>query len=146
MRELQASGFDVVVVDESEAALSSLQSEVGEFASVNDDAMQDSTLLNAGIERAHGIVACLPQDQDNLYLTVTSKLLHPGIKVVARAVDPDVQAKMERVGADSVVSSNRIGGLRIASEMVRPRVVGFFEHMMRGRDSAVADIGASYIR
>jgi voltage-gated potassium channel len=39
--------------------------------------------------------------------------------------------KLARAGADKVVSTNRIGGLRLASEMIRPNVTEFLDMMMR---------------
>ena len=38
---------------------------------------------------------------------------------------------MLKAGADRVVSSNLIGGMRIASEMIRPEVVKFLDQMLR---------------
>lgn len=42
--------------------------------------------------------------------------------------------KLKRSGADAVVSSNYIGGLRMVSEMVRPTVVTFLDRMLRDRE------------
>jgi voltage-gated potassium channel len=39
--------------------------------------------------------------------------------------------KMKKAGADAVVSPCAIGGLRMASEMVRPTVVSFLDTMLR---------------
>jgi voltage-gated potassium channel len=41
---------------------------------------------------------------------------------------------MRRAGADSAVSPTRIGGLRMASEMLRPAVVTFLDVMLRRED------------
>jgi voltage-gated potassium channel len=38
---------------------------------------------------------------------------------------------MLRAGANSTVSPSRIGGLRMASEIIRPHVVGFLDLMLR---------------
>ena len=42
---------------------------------------------------------------------------------------------MRKAGADAVVSPGYIGGLRMASEMIRPTVVSFLDIMLRDRDS-----------
>ena len=44
---------------------------------------------------------------------------------------------MQRAGADSAVSPTRIGGMRIASEMLRPAVVNFLDVMLRRDDLAL---------
>ena len=41
---------------------------------------------------------------------------------------------MRKAGADAVVSPSAIGGLRMASEMVRPTVVSFLDTMLRDRE------------
>ena len=46
-------------------------------------------------------------------------------------VDQNLKPKLEKAGADSVVSPNNIGALRMASEMIRPTVVDFLDSMLR---------------
>ena len=41
------------------------------------------------------------------------------------------------VGSDSVVIPSYIGGLTIASEMIRPSVVSFLDIMLRSKDSTI---------
>ncbi len=43
--------------------------------------------------------------------------------------------KIRRAGADAVVALNYIGGLRMASEMIRPHVTTFLDMMLRYKDS-----------
>jgi voltage-gated potassium channel len=43
-------------------------------------------------------------------------------------------SKIKKNGADSVVSPNFIGGMRIASEMVRPASVNFMDMMLRDKE------------
>ena len=131
--EFNTTGIPFVVIEQDEGKLENLSHQVPSLLSINADAMQDKVLHNAGIERAAGLVACLPNDQENLYLTVTSKILNPDLKVAARASNADSREKLKRVGADRVVSTNEIGGLRLASEILRPEVVTFLETMLRER-------------
>ena len=88
----------------------------------------------AGIERATGIVACLSNDNDNLLVTVSARMLQPEIRIVCRCIDERIEGKILKAGASAVVSPNRIGGLRMISEMVRPTAVSFLDLMLRGRD------------
>ena len=44
--------------------------------------------------------------------------------------------KLKAAGADAVVAPNMIGGLRMASEMVRPGVVSFLDTMLRSTDQS----------
>jgi voltage-gated potassium channel len=45
--------------------------------------------------------------------------------------------KFYRAGANYVVNTDFIGGMRIASEMIRPQVVSFLDRMLRGQDPTV---------
>jgi voltage-gated potassium channel len=72
--------------------------------------------------------------KDNLFVTVTARALNPALRIVAKAIDPRADAKLRRAGADSVVSPNMIGGMRMVAEMVRPEVVSFLDVMTRDKD------------
>jgi voltage-gated potassium channel len=53
---------------------------------------------------------------------------------VAKCIEASTEAKLRRAGANSVVSPNYIGGMRMASEMIRPATVQFLDRMLRDRD------------
>ena len=48
-----------------------------------------------------------------------------------------MKGKMRKAGADSIVSPNLIGGLRMASEMIRPAVVSFLDKMLRDKHESL---------
>ncbi len=100
---------------------------------VKGDATDDENLIRAGIERASGIMICLPSDKDNIYVTMTARMLNDRIRIVSRMVDPKKEPKLKRAGADNVVSPNYIGALRMASEMIRPAAVDFLDRMLRSK-------------
>ena len=58
---------------------------------------------------------------------------NPAARVVTRCHDVKYEDKVKRVGADAVVCPTHIGGLRMASEMVRPAAVSFLDMMLRDR-------------
>lgn len=98
------------------------------------DPSEDDTLRTAGIERATGIVVCTDNDKENLVISLSARQLNPRLRIVSRVQDVDAVDKLKRVGADAVVSPNFIGGLRLASELIRPTVVTFLDTMLRDRD------------
>lgn len=95
------------------------------------DAEESGTLEAVGIERAKGLIAALPEDKDNLFLTITARQLNPTLRIISRGVGENAAEKLRRAGADGVVSPNFIGGMRMASELIRPAVVGFLDLMLR---------------
>jgi voltage-gated potassium channel len=138
VRELLETERPLVVVDEDEDRLRVLGEELGrEFPVVVGDATDDDTLKEAGVERAGGLVACIANDKDNLIVTVSARLLNPDLRIICRCIEEKVRAKIEQAGADAVVSPNMIGGLRIVSELVRPRVVSFLDTMLRDRQEGL---------
>jgi voltage-gated potassium channel len=56
------------------------------------------------------------------------------MRIVARAVEKEASAKMVQAGADQVVTPNFIGGMRIASGILRPQVVEFLDMMFRDQE------------
>ena len=95
------------------------------------DATDSSVLQQARIEAARGLISSTPSDKDNLFVILTAKELNPGLRVVSRVVAEESRHKLFKAGADAVVSTNLIGGLRMASEMLRPHVVSFLDAMLR---------------
>ncbi len=98
---------------------------------IHADATEDEKLIEAGIQRAAGIVISLSSDKDNLYVTMTARMLNPGLRIISRMSNPQLQPKLIKAGADAVVCPNAIGALRMASEMIRPTAVDFLDHMLR---------------
>ncbi|MBI2300543.1 MAG: potassium channel protein [Armatimonadetes bacterium] len=136
VREMVQTRRDVVVVERDRARIDAgLQGLDVPF--LVGDAEEDATLLAAGVKRAAGVVACLPEDKDNLYVVLSARQLNPELRIVARGVHEQSIPKMVKAGADVVVAPNQIGGLRIASEMIRPHVTGFLDLMLRAKDQVI---------
>jgi voltage-gated potassium channel len=95
------------------------------------DATDDAVLERAGIRKAKALAATLETDEANLFLILTARNLNPGLRVVTKVVNDPARSKLMRAGADAVVAPNAIGGLRLASEMLRPNVVSFLDIMLR---------------
>lgn len=135
LAELLAVGEAVVVIDQSEEALAHVADP--RVITICGDATDDEVLARAAIARAKGIVATLDDDKTNLYVVLTARQLSAKARIVAKAVSPAAAAKLRRAGADAVVSPNLIGGMRIASELVRPHVVKFLDDMLRDRGAGL---------
>lgn len=100
-------------------------------AVVEGDATHEDTLRQARIETASRLVACLTDDKDNLFVVLTARGMNAGLRIVARYVDDKSADKLRKAGANAAVSPNAIGGLRMASEALRPAVVSFLDVMLR---------------
>jgi voltage-gated potassium channel len=131
VEELTTCAQPFVAIDSDVPHLERLHRERPGLRYLVGDATEDEVLRTAGIERAHGLVAALSDDQANLYVTLSARSLNPSLRIIAKAVEQSAVPKLARAGADKVVSTNRIGGLRLASEMIRPNVTEFLDMMMR---------------
>jgi len=107
---------------------------LGPVLAIHGDATEDSVLEKAGIARAKGLIASLPTDEDNLFVTITARSLNPKLRIVVKGVDPQSNKKIMKAGADSVISPSFIGGMRMVSEMIRPAVTTFLDMMLRERE------------
>lgn len=129
--ELLKTRRPVVCVVPVEEDLDQVRELFGDVPALVGDPSDDEVLLAAGIERASGVVASMDADKDNVLVVFTARRLAPQARIVASLENPAVEAKLRVAGADAVVSPCRIGGLRIASELVRPTVVTFLDKMLR---------------
>lgn len=134
--ELVATRTPVVAIDADPDKLESIAQEIAPAVVpyIVGDATDDHVLEQAGIARARGLVAALPDDKDNLYIVVSAHGINPAARIISRGHDLRVAEKLRKAGASSVVSPNYIGGMRLASEMLRPHVVEFLDEMLRDRD------------
>jgi voltage-gated potassium channel len=108
-----------------------------EIPVIEGDASDEEVLGRARLDAARGLVTTLPSDKDNLYVILTARGMNPKLRIVSRAIADESHAKLRKAGADAVVSANRIGGLRMASEIIRPHVVSFLDTMLRDATASI---------
>lgn len=130
-RELASVGRDVVLIAPTEEDAERAFNQVRSIPVVVGDATDDDILTAAGIQHAHGVIACSESDNENVVVTLTARQLNSDVRIVTRLADVDQEPKARKVGANGVVSPQHIGGLRLATELVRPTVVDFIETMVR---------------
>ena len=133
LRELLKLGRKVVVIDHNGHRLKELQTELGDFLYVVGNADQDDVLLEAGIKKAGFLIACITDDKDNLFITLSAKVLNPDLRIASKGIDEHVRKKMLIAGASAVVSPTVIGGLRLVSELIRPITTSFLDGMLRDK-------------
>ena len=130
-QELETTHRHFVAIDEDEAMLEAQKEKNPALLFLHGDASDDDMLIRADIEDAKGVFAVTGDDSKNLMIALTAKQLNPGVRVVARCHELRNAEKMKKAGADTVVSPDFTGGMRIASAMVRPHVVSFLDEMLR---------------
>jgi len=109
----------------------------GEMLFVHGDATEDPVLMQAGVDRAAGVVAALTHDKDNLFVTLSARSLNASARIVSKVTEDESAPKMLKAGANAIVSPAQIGGRRMASELIRPEVNEFLDQMLRDKDKSL---------
>lgn len=132
--ELYKTHRDFIFADIDGDRIGELWKKYKNVPGLTGDCTQDDFLNALGVKQAKGIFIATGSDNINIVVCVTAKDMNPAIRVIAECKESKHIKKLERVGADKVISSSFIGGLRMASEMVRPTVTTFLDVMMRDQE------------
>jgi voltage-gated potassium channel len=124
-----------LVIDNSEEAINKLKTQWPNINCVIGNATDDDVLEQANITEAYGIFPVLSSEKDNLYITMAARQLNPRIRIVARTADVhNIGNKLFKGGANSVISPNLMGGLRLVSEIARPHATDFLDELLHQSD------------
>jgi len=112
---------------------------------ISGDATDEKNLLNAGIERAKGLIAALATDTENVFLVLTARQLNPGLFIMASANRDESKSKLLAAGANRVESPYNIGATSMAQRIIRPTVTNFldFAFAHRRKDIQMEEIPVS---
>lgn len=124
-QRLAARNLPFVIIDKDEDVLQDT-AEPG-WHWVVGDATEDRVLLDAGIERAKGLATVLSTDADNVYVVLSARLLAPKLQIVSRSGDEKGVTKLEKAGADRVVSVYAASATKMAHSFIHPNVARFLE-------------------
>jgi voltage-gated potassium channel len=110
--ELKEHSIRFVLIEEDRHRADQIEQEFPGLFLLRGDATTDDLLIRAGIERARGVIAALGTDAENLYLCLAARELNPALRIVARAENEENVARMEKAGANRVISPARTGWSR----------------------------------
>lgn len=133
-REFALENIPFIIIDSDIDEIEKAQQQG--YLVLQGDATLDEYLLLAKIEDAICIVAALSSDADNLYTVMSAKALNPKIRAIARGSTEEAVKKLERAGADAVVSPYITGGKRLAAAALRPQIMDFVDGILSGGERA----------
>ena len=95
----------IIDIDETRTSFVQLQELRDYVPALHGDAAVTKHLQEAGLQHPScaGVVALTDDNEVNLKIAITSKLLNPRIKVICRADSHDVEANMASFGTDHIV-------------------------------------------
>lgn len=118
-------GYQFVVIESNEEVASQLIKR--NILTIIGDATEEGTLLQANIASAKGLISALSKDVDNVYTVLSARQLNSGLYIISRAIDKTSPSKLKKAGANNTISTNEIGGRRMATLMMRPSVISFLD-------------------
>jgi len=119
-RELHEKNYPFVVVEIDQDKIDKI-SALG-YQSILGDATIEKTLEEAGIHKAAGIVVCLNNDPDNLFVTLTARSLNHDAFLVSRCSQINNKPKLKQAGANKVVNPYTAGGHKMAELLISPEL------------------------
>jgi voltage-gated potassium channel len=133
VRELQAAGVDFVVIDPKEELQERMERDGVPF--MVDDPSLEPVLRRAKVEAARGLICAVDSDATNVFITLAARALNPDLFIVARASEPDSHDRLERAGADRVVSPYVSSGRHMVRMALDPTIVDLLSEEADDRGS-----------
>ncbi|MEN8174937.1 MAG: NAD-binding protein [Pseudomonadota bacterium] len=124
VHELTSRNQHAVVLDGNQQRVNYLRMEnlPESVPAFSGDARNPQHLLEAGLNHpmCAGVVALTDDNDANLKIAITSKLLHEDITVICRADSHDVEANMASFGTDYIIDPFDTFGLHLATALQVP--------------------------
>ncbi len=99
------------------------------------DPTNERSLLQAGIQRAGGLLTAMDDDRNNIAIILSArdmmgKLANQTLRIVSRVSDERFIRRVYLAGADKVTAPNMIGGYQIADSMLSPVIAEMWDQLL----------------
>ena len=115
---LRQSALPYVLIEKDSIVVDDLV-RVGEPVVV-DDAKQESTLIDAGVDHAHHIVVTANNIETALLVTKRARDRNKKVNIVVRCYMDEFTEILESLGANEVISSSKSAFKEIAAQLATP--------------------------
>ncbi|MFB6310329.1 MAG: TrkA family potassium uptake protein [Salinirussus sp.] len=112
---VREAGYECYTVDRND----------GPGVDVVGDVTEQSTLLEAGLEKASIVVLALSTDTDAVFATLAIRQLDPDVEVIVRANAKGSVRKLYRAGGDYVLALSTISGRMLASIILGEEMLSY---------------------
>jgi voltage-gated potassium channel len=124
-KQLAKKPLPFIVIDNNPAVITRIGDD--NFLHIAGDATEDEVLMQAGIERAKGLITAVTTDSANVFIILSARGINRALYILARASNEGAEKKLLSAGANRVVSPYAMGANRMANAILRPSVVDFLE-------------------
>lgn len=129
---LRTGDYRLVIIDDNPDNLEKARNAGYETARL--DFRDDSELAKLGLGETIDTIFCLfPDDADNVFLTLSARALAPGIRIFSIAHGRSAVPNLRAAGANKVIETEEISGLRIWDIITRPIVTAILDHTLFGQ-------------
>ena len=136
VQELQESGEEYVLIEKNtEVIEEALNDNCKNY--IEGEATDDNVLIEAKIDRAKALITTLPDDADNVFVVLTARGMNDNLLIISRASKDSSDQKLRMAGANNVVMPDKVGGTHMASLVIKPDVVEFF-NLLTGQDENIS--------
>ena len=126
---LKVHNVPFVVIERNEERMDRISTDHPTLIFLLGDATEDEVLKRAGVENAKALITALPDDADNVFITLSARSLNNNIQIISRASDHNSVPKLKKAGADNVIMPDRIGGTHMATLVSKPDVIEFIDFL-----------------
>jgi voltage-gated potassium channel len=91
------------------------------------NASDDEILKQAGIATAEAVISCVDSDAENVFVTLSARQLRSDITIVSRSSGENAENKLQRAGADRVISPYKTTGAEMARIALHPQIATISE-------------------
>ncbi len=133
--KLQDYKRDFVIIEKEQQVID--DSTINHKHFVRGNANEDEVLIAAGIDKAKVLITALPDDADNLFVVLSARQLNKELQIISRASEDTSYKKLKLAGANNVILPDQIGGQHMASLIVSPDLIEFWDNLSYGGDDGV---------
>lgn len=109
---------------------------------IQADPMNEGTLLQAGIDRAYGVLTALDDDLDNIAIILSTrdimgKVGNESLRVVSRVSEVSNIRRVYLAGADKVTAPNMLAGMQVVDSLLSEPMAQMWQRMMFNQANAM---------
>ena len=124
--QLKHRNVPFLVIDIDSEKTIRANDELGLLA-VTGDATEDSVLREANIATAKALVAALPSDAENVFITLTARNLRDDIQILSKSERETSCRKLRQAGVNKIVMPHQVGAQHIERMISRPSTADLVE-------------------
>lgn len=127
VKELLSYKQSFIVIEQTKEVI--LKNQDTRIKFIEGDSTIDEVLIRAGVKTAKALISTLPNDADNLFVTLTARSLNKNLKIISRASSDSSENKLRVAGVNNVVMPEKVGGAHMATLVIKPDVVEFLNRI-----------------